>query len=264
MKGKDGDLNYRRLFLDIVFSVGFKFIFREGSNAEVVAVTSYYQAHPEELKDIKLTKKNGEPVTTPFSAYLAFKQNGIKEYPHKKLCSSADLSEMCIHYFDAKNLNYEAEKLFVDNNTNRLTGDENGELIIDYLRKGYAVLIDVKNFDLEDVEGNVVFSDSSNAARDYTSDSIDVGHEMMITGVTSEGNYEVTSWGEKYILNTKKNQQNFKVTGFTLVRPKGAVETNKEPLHVENGTKPIVPQITYPSSSILKPEMPQGDGVSGL
>ena len=88
------------------------------------------------------------------------------------------------HYMDQKGLSYTVDTV-MDGRT--LSEEE----LQGYFSEGKSVNISVGGFDLYNEKGRRVQADVGN-------------HWMTITGMTDDGRYIVSSWGERYYLNPEE------------------------------------------------------------
>ncbi len=184
MYDKDGEFNFNRLILDFYCTTDDMFYLDEdsGTHALVVEVLNSYEDHPQDFID-----KYG---MAPFADEDHYNPDAMQavanDYQNRHVVNyetsgttTSSLDNRLEHYLSQKGLSYTSE---IDRNG--MTASE----LRNTLDSGKCVNIASGGFNLYDSEGNVVASDVGD-------------HWMTVTGVTADGNYVVSSWGDKYYIH---------------------------------------------------------------
>lgn len=195
MYDKNGKANYDYLIVDFYASTDDKYYLNDpkGAIALVNDVILTYKG-----KDAEFRAKYGcDPVTEDGKINPEAEQKILNEYEGKDVAdlkingtTTYSIENRFRHYLDEKGISYEC-KAESNLDTNQVK---------EYLNEGKNVNIASSEFNLYDEKGNV---EAKNVG----------GHWMTITGVTEDGRYIVTSWGERYYLNPSElPRQNFFIT----------------------------------------------------
>lgn len=190
MYDKDGEFNYNRLLIDFYASTDNKYFLDQpdGSTALVNDILLSYKGNETafwEIYHVGLYKDddpesgcwNPEAMQKVLDRY---KGRDVVEYEYEGT-TSYSLNNRINQYLDDKGIAYKNTTMQTDD---PLTGDQ----VKDYLNDGKSVNIGIGDFNLYDENGKVRQADVG-------------GHWMTITGVTEDGNYIVSSWGEKYYIH---------------------------------------------------------------
>ena len=187
MYDKNGKANYDYLIVDFYASTDDKYYLDEpmGASALVNDVILSYEGRESEFR-----KKYGcAPLTDDGKFFNAeARQKILDEYQN---CSEVELKvsgtttysleNRFRHYMEQKGVSFSGEGLRGDSMP---TADEMNS----FFDSGKNVNIAVGDFNLYNENGKPVYKDVSN-------------HLMAVTGVTEDGRYIVSSWGERYYLN---------------------------------------------------------------
>ena len=197
MIGKNGDLNYRFLIMDIILETGFK-IYTDNPTGEN-PLYAYFKSNPDEMKKMNLYD---EKKTVNENAKDAVKQiinSDMKEITVDSLHGYNGSSfNRGLHYFKEKKLD-----LFMWRYTNK----PSFENIKDEVNAGRMVICGVSDYRLEDINGNII--------DDVTSG--DAGHEVAIIGVTDDGRYIISSKGKMSCINPNKQKEDFKMYDHLII-----------------------------------------------
>ena len=184
MYDKDGEFNFNRLILDFYCTTDDTFYLDEdsGAHAIVCEVLNSYEDHPEDF----VRKYGMEPFADEDHYNLAAMQAVEDEYQNVSVAkfegsgtTTYSLDNRLEHYLSEKGVSYSSE---IDVNGMTVTEMRNT------LDSGKCVNIATGGFNLYDSKGNVVSSGVGD-------------HWMTVTGVTADGNYVVSSWGDKYYIH---------------------------------------------------------------
>ena len=198
MMGKDGDLNYRLLIVDIFLRTGYKIILDAPEGIKALE-EAYFMSEDgfDDLNQIFNTNISN------YSGLLNEKDNILKKAweTGESVITIKDIrtnSEL----FNSR-LSYYCRLMGIDVDTLKFRDNPDIQTIKQALEKGNSVIFSVKRFNLEDVNGNIVVESDSG-----------VGHMLTITDVTSDGRYVVSSWGEKYYYNPNKQRKDAECYNF--------------------------------------------------
>ena len=195
MYDKNGKANYNYLLVDFYASTDDKYYLNDpkGATALVNDVILKYEGKEEEFRrrygcdplidDKYINPQARQRILDTYSNedIVELKMDGTTQY---------SIENRFRHYLDEKGVAYECES-----KENLTTND-----VKEYLNKGNNVNIASGSFNLYNANGKVV-------ARDVGD------HWMTITGVTDDGRYIVSSWGERYYLNPSElSRQDFFIT----------------------------------------------------
>ena len=77
------------------------------------------------------------------------------------------------------------------------------------LGDGKTVVFGACDFRLEYENGDILNKDTEYEVLE--------GHEMTITGITSDGRYEVSTWGKKFYFDPENNASDMEMDGFYTI-----------------------------------------------
>ncbi|WP_022779835.1 hypothetical protein [Butyrivibrio sp. AE3009] len=198
MYDENGDLNYDKLAIDLYLSTQGKFYIGDddikGDAALNSSICSYYKKHPDEFKQrygIDLKGADGK-VTDDAWDKICEEGDALKEDAKSKGLDYVeyDKDPTGTNYAERENRvkHYLAER-GVDSYTTRDATGASASDIQTAIDNGETPIISAAEFNLYDEQGNKINQDP-------------IGdHAMVITGVTADGKYIVSSWGERYILD---------------------------------------------------------------
>ncbi|RKM57748.1 hypothetical protein D6856_13920 [Butyrivibrio sp. XB500-5] len=194
MVGKNGDFNYNMLLLDYFLETKDTIYLDEPEGLLCYAACrlQYYKKHPELYK-----KKYGKSLydadgELAYHWYIncydeaeAALQSGKTEVTFGEEYDTRfalSVENRLSHYCDARGIDVEFNHIFPPDN----------EAIQQELDNGCVVVFLADHFNLENEKGQIVCEDVG-------------AHEMTITGITEDGRYEVSSWGEKFYFDPVNN-----------------------------------------------------------
>ena len=192
MYDKNGKANYDYLMLDFYAETDDLYFLDEPQGATALAndIIQLYKGKEDEFRE----KYGCDPIVTVDGVdYLSADaiQAILDEYSDVSEASVAvdgtstyTLENRFNHYMDQKGLSYTVDTV-MDGRT--LSEEE----LQGYFSEGKSVNISVGGFDLYNEKGRRVQADVGN-------------HWMTITGMTDDGRYIVSSWGERYYLNPEE------------------------------------------------------------
>ena len=191
IRGKDGDLNYKKLIIEYYLNTRCTIFLDEPHGKE--AFIEYFLMHPDEYKKrfgeycaVDPEGKNIDEQQILFEETYnrIFFENGQKIF-HTQNDNKADysISNKLSHYSKEKNLGLVCKYY--------KRAEVTEKKIKEALMAGHCVKIGVTNYKLEYEDGSD-YSEKSNG-----------GHAMIVTGIAPDGRYIVSSWGEKLYLDPK-------------------------------------------------------------
>lgn len=180
-----GEPNFNKLLLDFYISTDDKFFLNDdsGMNALAISLLTPYLDNPESFK-----KKYGVDLLSDSSHYnIAALNKVIEEYEGQDVVEleTGGMNQLTFdnrvdHYLNEKGIDFSKTDA---NETSNWTVQDVSEA----LDRGEVVSIACHDFNMYDANGKMVRKDVG-------------GHLMTITGVTENGDYIVSSWGDKYYL----------------------------------------------------------------
>lgn len=185
MRDKDGNYNYNRMLIDIYCRTDNKYFLTEdsGKTALICDVLSDYQEHPEKFEQ----------------------EYGVKYDPSSDTISN-EVANAILRKHSDDTVTYKSEGTTIYSQENRLlaylhdkgikadvscsnSDSMNNYSIKNSLESGTVVKLSLaKGADLCDENGNV-------------KQTLGGSHAVLITDVTEDGRYVISSWGEKYYIN---------------------------------------------------------------
>ena len=208
MVGKNGDLNYDMLLLDYYIATKDRVYLDgpEGHFCFMASTKNFYEAHPEKYKEKygeELYDSNGEVTDTAISNMYdeatEAEKKGIKTvrfYEEYASTTPSSIKNRLTHYCEDKDIDVQ-----INYEGNSMSNDDIKKALDD----GKTVLFGSVDFDLEYENGKKVNGDPIG------------GHRMTITGITPDGRYEVSSWGEKYYFDPNDNASEMEMQGFYTI-----------------------------------------------
>ena len=202
MVGKDGDLNYRMLIVDIFLETVYTVDLSEIDGP--LAFKSIYM-DPETIdifnKNYNKNCKTIEEVEATCDQMIndAFK-NGNTIIPIRSYVATYMLE------FENRFATY-CKKRGIDSYIYRASSEINKSEIERQLKEDKTVVISTEFFKLENEEGEIVFGSDiplSDEERRNTS-----AHAMVVTGIAPDGRLIVSSWGRKYYLDLNDQTSDF-------------------------------------------------------
>ena len=194
IKGKDGDLNYKKLIIDLYLNCSYK-IYLDGPNGLSI-FNQYYIFHPDEFK-------------ARFKDYCVKDENGnfigeldqIIDQAGKDLIAKGETEINTIEDFTIDEaFKNRFERYYKEKKIGLvITGgyEQDMNSIRDALDNGDIVEAGASNFKFQ-------FEDGS-----YKNFGMEISnHAITITGIAPDGRYIVSSWGTKYYLDPK-DAENF-------------------------------------------------------
>lgn len=184
MYDEKGEFNFNRFIIDFYCSTDDRYYLNEdnGLNAVVVDVLNSYKDHPDDF----VRKYGMQPFADEDHYNPAAMQAVANDYQNRNVVARDEagttlysLDNRLSHYLDSKNVNYTSDSHIYPMNTSDVRKA---------LKNGECVNIATGDFNLYNKYGWVV----KPAVGD---------HWMTITGVTKDGNYIVSSWGNKYYIH---------------------------------------------------------------
>ena len=190
MRDSNGKFDTNRLILDFFCNTDDTYYLNEsgGTNALLQDVLGDYASHPEDFKadfgaelwkDPKARTYTDEAIQAVLDRYqdqseviIPSEDGGTTNY---------SLQNRLSHYLSERGVNYECT---IDR------GPMTAQEVRTKLDSGYCVNLGTAGniINLYDENGNVLYDNLG-------------GHRMTVTGVTDDGNYIVSSWGDKYIVH---------------------------------------------------------------
>lgn len=183
MYGKDGKLNYDYLIVDFYASTDDKYFLddKDGAVALTNDVMLQYVDNPDDFrKKYGCDMYNGNAINPEAQQKILdeYKDFGNEVELKMEGTTLYSLSNRFDHYMNEKGLSFENDYYY----------DLSQEDIQNRLDQGENVNIATRGFNL--------YTEDGRAAQK----NVD-GHWMTITGITDDGRYIVSSWGERYFLN---------------------------------------------------------------
>ncbi|RKM56697.1 hypothetical protein D6856_14460 [Butyrivibrio sp. XB500-5] len=197
MVGDDNELNYELLQIAYFNQEKNKVYLDEPYGIECYAEYKeiYYEEHPDEYE-----KKYGRPLYLP---------DGKEDPKHFELClneakeaQKAGIKEMRFdigyspaaseHSVINRGSHFCKTNQVLDIRFEDMGHTPTDKQLQEVLQNGGKVVFTTENYVLEDYVGNSIAKSSS-------------GHQMIITGITADGRYIVSTWGRKLFYDPKKN-----------------------------------------------------------
>ena len=185
MHDKNGNYNYNRMLIDIYCRTDDKYFLTEdsGKSALICDVLSDYQDHPEKFEQEYGVKYDPSSNTVPnevANAILRKHNNDIATYKSEGTTIYSQENRLLAYLHD-KGINADVSCSSSDSMSNYS--------IKNSLESGTVVKLSLaKGANLYDENGHV-------------KQTLGGSHAVLITDVTEDGRYVITSWGEKYYVN---------------------------------------------------------------
>lgn len=197
MYDSNGDLNYDQLCIDLYLNTGDKYYIGpddvNGEQALYNSMYNYYKDNPDEFKNkygIDMLGPDGKITTDAYNKIIQEKDNLIAASDGK--CVTYKNDQPGTNDLERTNrLNHYLSERGIDSYTHEYHETYSNSDIEKALDDGKTVVISVSECNLYDPNGGT--------------QTINGSHAVVVTGVTPEGDYIVSSWGEKYIY--KPNEQ---------------------------------------------------------
>ena len=193
MKDANGELNFNKLIADIFlntqgeFYVGKNDIY--GKKAVLDSLTNYYRHNPSEFESKygynpldsngKLTSKAMKAITSERDQMVRDATDGVVKFENDEFGLGTDeFPNRLNHYLRDKgitNFKYDSQTTYSNRSITKA------------LNKGKDVIICAKDFSLYDPSTGAEVRSNVGA------------HAMVVTGITPDGNYIVSSWGQQFI-----------------------------------------------------------------
>ncbi len=191
MYDENGEFNFDRLFIDFYCTTDDKYYLDEskGMDALTKEILGGYADNPKAFK-----KKYGVPLYGKDGNYSVDAMQVVADRYHDKHVVSVKTTGTNADTFENRMTYYLHEKgadVTFETHMNAMSPTEVQKALDD----GKCVNIRAQDFNLYDEKGNVCKSDVG-------------GHRMTVTGVTPDGRYIVSSWGDKYYIKPDELAKN--------------------------------------------------------
>ena len=216
-KKKDGDLNFRDLFIDVFMDTEDMFYLDEpfGIDCYTLDRYKYYEKHREEYKakyneegffyddDSNLTGISINVLNNCRNEAMQAWESGVTEVKASEPVFTGDyatinrFSHYCREHGIELELKTVPDYFAVD-------------YVQSYLDEGYSCLISASQYDLQTPEGETQY--------------VNGGHMMTVTGTTNDKKYKVSSWGRMYYFDPINNRDTMKAyrSNINLIKLKKA------------------------------------------
>jgi len=200
MYDKNGKANYNYLLVDFYACTDDQYYLDESQGATALVndvILEYLDGREEEFQ-----KKYGCPPLLEGRRINPKARQAILDDYQNTSSTSMDTSGTTLYSLENRLQHYLNEK-GVTCSVNPINGMPDNSQLKQYMDNGKNVNISVSDFNLYDEKGNAVYTDVG-------------GHWMTVTGMTDDGRYIVSSWGERYYLNPSElNDVSFLVVDVT-------------------------------------------------
>ena len=218
MVGKDGDLNYSMLIVDIfletVYTVdlsevggpdAFKAIYKDPENIDIF--NKNYNKNCKTIEEVQATCD--QMISDAFI-------NGNTIIPISRFVSTnkAEFANRFATY---------CKKRGIDSYTYEASSEIDKSEIERQLKEGRTVVISTLFFKLENEEGENIFEQKVPASAEERKKVS--GHAMVVTGIAPDGRLIVSSWGKKYYLDLNDQVSDFKVNSIRYIDIKPSPNT---------------------------------------
>ena len=229
IKGKDGDLNYKKLVIDFYLNNKCTIYLDEPHGLE--AFKEYFYSFPDEF-------------ITRFSDYCVVDENGniigdkeiIFEYVYNDLIYAGETAfhtqndNIYDHSFYNKVSHYSKEKNLGLELEHYVGAEVTEEKIRETLNNGDIFEIRPVKFNLEFEDGSVY-----NLGQKVSS------HSMIVTGIAPDGRYIVSTWGTKLYFNPKDCES---IRGFAIKYKPGKTIKMNVSIMGEDGTPSVAAKLS--------------------